>query len=367
LPSAWVAKRPTASGVRYRVMFRVGGRESVPRYGGSFGTLREANSRRGWVLGELAHMRVPDLTMLREPEQSPTLREMAGRWRASRVDVAEGTKILHRVALDRVLPTLGERQVDAITTADVAGLVAALHEDGKKRETIRKSTTVLAQVLDFAGITPNPARDHIQVRLPREDAAEMEPPTAEHVEAVCWRLTIDYMLAALVLDATGCRVGELEGAKVGDIDEAKRAWLVRASVSKTRRPRWVELPDDLYAVIVERLPAPEDRDPEAPLLAGWSADRLRTAIGRACRDGGVPTFSPHGLRHRRISLMHRNGVSWADIGARMGQRSKLVTADTYSHAIIDGREIDRQKLLQRVAAVQTPVHTSTSELVAFPG
>jgi hypothetical protein len=46
--------------------------------------------------------------------------------------------------------------------------------------------------------------------------------------------------------------------------------------------------------------------------------------------------------------MHRNGVSWADIGARMGQRSKVLTADIYSHALIDGREVDRAKLLERV-------------------
>jgi integrase len=43
------------------------------------------------------------------------------------------------------------------------------------------------------------------------------------------------------------------------------------------------------------------------LNPGWtvSADRLRTAIARACRAAGVPAFSPHGLRHRRISLLHR--------------------------------------------------------------
>jgi integrase len=55
----------------------------------------------------------------------------------------------------------------------------------------------------------------------------------------------------------------------------------------------------------------------------------------------VPTFSPHALRHRRISLLHRQGETWAAIGERMGQRSKLVAADTYTHALIDSREVDR--------------------------
>ena len=366
MPSAWIAKRRTASGgTRYRVMWRTGGRESVPRYGGSFATMREATARRAWVVGELAAMRVPDLTLLAEAPKAATVTDAARAWQASRVDVAEGTKALHRVALGRVLPILGDRRIDTITTADVAGLVETLHARELKRETIRKSVTVLAQTLDFAGVTPNPARDRVQVRLPREAAADLEPPTVEHVEAVCWRLKADYMLAALVLDATGVRVGELEAATIGDLDESRATWLVRASVSKTRRARWVELPTDLLEVVVDRLPAREDRDPTAPLFGvGVTGDRLRTAITRACRDAGVPAFSPHALRHRRISLLHRQGVSWATIGERMGQRSKLVTADTYTHALIDSREVDRPKLLERVRMVQTPVQTPEREIAA---
>ena len=54
MPSAWITKRQTRSGARYRVMFRAGGRESLPRYAGSFPKLRDALARRSWVLGELA-------------------------------------------------------------------------------------------------------------------------------------------------------------------------------------------------------------------------------------------------------------------------------------------------------------------------
>jgi hypothetical protein len=37
----------------------------------------------------------------------------------------------------------------------------------------------------------------------------------------------------------------------------------------------------------------------------------------------------------------------------MGQRSKLVTADTYTHALIDSREVDRAKLLARLSTTAT--------------
>lgn len=148
-------------------MFRLGGRETAPRYGGSFKTQREALARRRWIEGELAALRVPDLRALAfDAAKVPTLEVAARQWRESRVDVSSGTATLHRVALGRVLPTLGARRVDELTAADVAELVAKLHADEYKRETIRKSVTALAQVLDYHGITLNPARDRIKVKLP---------------------------------------------------------------------------------------------------------------------------------------------------------------------------------------------------------
>lgn len=194
------------------------------------------------------------------------------------------------------------------------------------------------------------------MKLPLEEPEEVEPPVAEHVEAVAWLLPVHYLIGLLVLEATGARIGEIEAARVGDLDESRRAWLVRAKIAKTRKPRWVELPDDLYSVVVSRLPAREDRDPEAPLFPIGSADNLRMAVGRGCRDAGVPRWSPHDLRHRRISLLHRQGESWAEIGAKVGQRNLSVTADRYTHAMLEYSEIDLSKLLDRARKAHPLMH-----------
>jgi hypothetical protein len=165
MPSVWIERRDTPTGrARYLVKYRLGGRESAHRYAGSFATRREALERRRWVAGELAALRVPRLRQLGEAPGTPTVAEAAERWRASRVDVTDGTAVGHRVQLSRVLPTLGSRRVDEITPVDIARLVSELHAAGRKRETIRKSLTALAQVLDFAGVKDNPARDRIHVR-----------------------------------------------------------------------------------------------------------------------------------------------------------------------------------------------------------
>jgi integrase len=243
-------------------------------------------------------------------------------------------------------------------------MIDILAHENRARESIRKCRTALSMVLDFAGVTPNPARDK-RVKLPREEPEEVQPPHADHVEAVGWLLTRPYLIGLLALDSTGARVGEVSAAKVGDLDENRKAWLVRAAVSKTRRVRWVQLPADLFAAVVDRLPAREDRDSDAPLFPIGSADRLRMAIARACRDAGVPSFSPHDLRHRRISLLHHQGVSWAEIGARVGQRNLSTTADIYTHVLMDYREIDSAKLLERVPAVHFSVHTPDTEITSY--
>lgn len=344
MSSTWIARREATRGTRYRVMFRAGGRESAPRYGGSFGTMREARIRRDYVAGELAALRMPELRLL-EPTASPTLREAAERWQASRVDASENTRLMHRSAVRAMLPLLGSRSIDAITPSDVQELIGELAAKGRRRETIRKSVLALGMVLDFAGVQPNPARDRVHVKLPRdEERAEISPPTAEHVEAVVRVLPSRYRLAALVLDGTGMRVGELERLTWGDVDEPRGRWRVSAGASKTGRARWVQVPPDLFATVSELVPR-EDRTPERPVFQGFGADRFRTALTRACTAAAVPHFSPHDLRHRRISLLHLSGVPWARIGEHVGQRSLRVTADTYTHVLSDERELDYAEVL----------------------
>jgi hypothetical protein len=155
-----------------------------------------------WALaaGELAAPRVPDLTVLREPEPDPTVAEAASRWQASRVDIAESTRVHARDGAQRALPLLGARRLDELTPQDVADLVAALHGDGKARKSIRKTVTAVAMVCDQAGASTNPARDRAVVKVPRDDSEEPNPPTAEQVAKVYRLIPSKHRLALLFLD-----------------------------------------------------------------------------------------------------------------------------------------------------------------------
>ena len=105
-----------------------------------------------------------------------------------------------RTNLDRILKVLGDRPVKSLRVADVTDLIATLDEGGLARESIRKTLATFAMVVDFAKVVPNPVRDR-DVKLPRDDRAEVTPPTIGHVLAVCRLVPKAYRLPMLTLDA----------------------------------------------------------------------------------------------------------------------------------------------------------------------
>ena len=105
------------------------------------------------------------------------------------------------------------------------------------------------------------------------------------------------------------------------------------------------MPEEIFDAVIALVPR-EDRTAERPVFQGVTADRLRTAIARACTAAGIPAFSPHDLRHRRISLRHLQGDPWARIGEDLGQRNLAVTANTYTHILSDETELDYETLIR---------------------
>ena len=104
-------------------------------------------------------------------------------------------------------------------------------------------------------------------------------------------------------------------------------------------------PPPLLLDAVLALCARDDRHPARRVFEGVTSERLRTALTRACTAAGVPAFSPHDLRHRRVSLLHLGGMPWARIGELVGHDDLVTTARTYTHVVVDERELDYAELL----------------------
>ena len=84
----------------------------MQRYAGSFRTRTEAIERRRWLDGELAAMPLPDVSALeREPVRAPTLADAVAAYRASRIDIAEATRVNIGTSLNLIVGALDDGQL----------------------------------------------------------------------------------------------------------------------------------------------------------------------------------------------------------------------------------------------------------------
>ena len=105
------------------------------------------------------------------------------------------------------------------------------------------------------------------------------------------------------------------------------------------------VPERVFEAVAALVPR-EDRDLDRQVFAGFGADRLRTAITRACKAAGVPAFSPHDLRHRRATLWHLSGRPRVEAASWLGH-SPQEHVKTYAHATLGDRaELDLAALLE---------------------
>lgn len=329
--SAYIVTRDGKTGRRFIVRYRRGGRGFKAEHAGSFRTLKEARTRRDLVAGELAAGRDPRLVLVVARERPPVLlfREVAERWRAGRVDVAESTRELMAVRNLRFNKVFGDWDPAQITVEQITDWVAS-ETDELAASTVNGNFVQLRAILDYAvGRDLNPARDE-QVRLPRVRRETPEPPSEAQVAAIEQAIHKRYKLVIRLLEQTGCRIGELVALDWSDVDVAGGRFRVQAGKTAAAR-RWVACPGWLIDRLVGDVPY-DDR--AGRVFPGFRPTLVRAAMGRACKTAGLPHFHPHDLRHRYISVQLARGVPVANVAAQVGHARQSITWDTYSHVLL---------------------------------
>ena len=104
------------------------------------------------------------------------------------------------------------------------------------------------------------------------------------------------------------------------------------SATKRDQARWVYLPEWLIEAIEATCPL-EDRVPERRVFGGITEASAYQAMSRACRNAKVPHYSPHDLRHRRITIWHQSGVPARELAERAGHARASMSLDVYSHVM----------------------------------
>ena len=335
MPSVWIQRRTSRTGVRYHVKYRVGGREARAVHGGAFGTLREARARRDWIAGELAHMRVPDVRALthvaaQAETRARTLAQVCEEFAHTRVDVGAAAHAHYRQTMRR-LGALGRMEVSEIRPGHVQAWVNAQSELSPK--TVAVYPGVIKQVLDFADLDrPNAAR-HRSVRVPRTVREVPEPPSQADFLALRSAMPTKWHAVMDLLEQTGLRVGELEGLRWADIDVRGARLRVRGTKTRAAR-RWVPLMPETLTLLEAMTPA-DARAPLAPVVdPALTPAGLGRAMLRASQVAGIAHATPHDLRHRYISLLVMAGVPLPLIGQVVGHSRASVTLDVYAHVLL---------------------------------
>lgn len=359
MASLYITTRKTKkSGARFVVRYRLGGSAYPVQDGGHFRTKKEARARRDLIAGELAAGRNPrDLlrTMFATPEAALTIADWKDKFLASRIDAAKNTIKGYTSSLKKACDHFDGRDPFTITGDEIAAWVASL-ADEHKPATVALYRTHLGVLLDFVGVDPNPVRDK-RVKLPKRDHETRIPPSADHFEAIVAAATPRFRLALVTVEQSAVREGELVRITWGDLDGKNLRVLIPASSTKTRKPRWVQLPEWLFDAIEKTCP-PDDRTPDRRVFQGITEARLYQAMKRACQKAEVPHYTVHDLRRRRITLWHHSGVPQKDYMARSGHTRYSVSLDVYTHAM-PIEEVGAKKFQPLLVGTALPRSTPT--------
>lgn len=279
--------------------------------------------------------------------------------KAHLVHLAASTQVLYADTYDRhISPHLGSLQLRSIRPEMVAHWQAELVENEVGKETVKKSITLLGNILQRAAeggrIASNPQRVVRKVRVPRSPEVSPLPPSK--IEAM--RSVANHRDATLfsVLAYAGLRPGEALALRWTHVQE--RTIVVNSEKTGARRSVRLLRP---LAVDLARWRAASSPDrPDAFVFPGHTGQRWskaayqswrRRSFDAAAEAAGAVGATPYSLRHSFCSLLLAEGRSVIEVARQMGHGANL-TLTTYGHVIdeLAGERIDAEATIETARA-----------------
>ncbi|MFT3798030.1 tyrosine-type recombinase/integrase [Microbacterium sp.] len=262
----------------------------------------------------------------------------------------------------RVGPSFGAWEVGDLRPLDVELAFASWSGAHSTRVDALATLSAICRTAVKAGLlVANPCTGIERVRLVPYDPAGRALSMVE-IERLVAALPSSgpYRRFVLAMLYTGCRLGEVAGLRVSDVDAELGVLQVRRTVSpgrggrmtvgptKGRKVRAVPLVEPLRPVVSEAMVGVGEHDYLFPGPRGGHvvSRNLSRALGWDSIRDGIKTFAPgeeplhfHDLRHTAAVLFFRAGLSAPDVQAILGHSSLAVTqvyADTRHDAAIRG-------------------------------
>ena len=331
------------------------------------GTKREAESALAAFVSEIERGR-------RARTSRALFADYARQWLASRQRAKDlAIKSLERyegIIRDHLVPHLGHLRISSIGAHEIREALAqwrtGRRADGKRGVLSSKSVSahfallrqLLADAVRDGLLLDNPTA---RVRAPKKSSRERRTYSIEQVIDLYGylkptRLAVPVLTKAL----TGLRRGELLALRWKNVDFQRGIAYVHESVTvdrhgtisfkapktdKSRRP--VALPQALMSILVDHKNQQEHErellglDSAADLVFSeidgsvWNPDTFSGLFTRAILKSGLPRISLHELRHSYASISQRLGTPLTTTSRSLGHSTILLTADVYSHAVLD--------------------------------
>ena len=317
---------------RERKVFKTASKSAAQRWG-------QERERHLLINGPPKHTKeVPTLEVF-----APTFLESHARANRQKPSgIAAKETILRR----HLIPLLGRRRLDAITTESVQRLKHALHLKAPK--TVNNVLTVLGMLLkkavewDVIDRLPGTIR---LLPVPKTSAKFHDFDDYEQLVDTARRSDLQTYLIVLLGGEAGLRCGEMLALERADVNLAKRQLCVQRSdweghitVPKGGRLRYVPLTIRLEAALREH------RHPSGPRVlcqpdgSPLTRRMVQRGIARAARRAGLSNLGAHILRHTFCSHLAMRGAPARAIQELAGHQD-LTTTQRYMHvspAAIEG-------------------------------
>ncbi len=287
-----------------------------------------------------------------------------------------------------IIPTLGNIQLDKLTTADIQKFYADLKQGGRllrselygeglSDQTVRGVHTTLhaalGRAVDEKLIFRNPADG---CRLPPAKAREMQVLTPEEIQRLLIQAKEDGCYELLLLElSTGLRRGEICALQWDDLNFKTGALRVERQVHRVKgelvisqpktkaSSRSVILPPPVLKVLKEykkasasrwMFPSPVSED--SPRDPAAVRKRLRTILDRAeCKH-----IRFHDLRHTFATASLEHGMDVKTLSTIIGHVSSSTTLNIYAHVTDEMRRTAAAKIDQGIAGVKPQEQTQTA-------
>jgi integrase len=262
-------------------------------------------------------------------------------------------------AKNDILPPLGHRRVDSLTTKELRDWLSALatrprltrgkkgkparalarpetEEDlRRRRSTANRTLTILKAALNHAfaeGRVTNDTAWRAVKPFREADTAKVHyltPYEAARLVAACEPGFAELVQGALL---TGLRYGELIRLRCGDFTAAANRLTV--GKSKSGKPRHVALTEEGQALFARLAAGRQATDLIflRPDGAPWGASHQARPLARACERAKIdPPATFHILRHSYASALAQKGAPLDVIAAQLGHADVRMTTRHYAH------------------------------------